>query len=167
MYPFELSGGMARRVLFSTAMLTDAQLIIADEPTPGMHLEAAVEAMRMFRELADAGKGILLITHDIDLAIRVADRVAVFYAGSVLEIARAADFTGAGERLRHPYTRALWQALPQNGFQTIPGGQPYAGRLPQGCVFGARCSHCTEACRETVPPMKPVREGSVRCIYAT
>ena len=79
LYPFQLSGGMARRVLVSTALITDAQLIIADEPTPGMSLEQALEALQMFRELANEGKAVILITHDIDLAFEFADRVAVFY----------------------------------------------------------------------------------------
>jgi len=82
LYPFQLSGGMARRVLVSTALITDAQLIIADEPTPGMSLSQALEALQMFREMANEGKAVILITHDIDLAFEFADRVAVFYAGS-------------------------------------------------------------------------------------
>ena len=89
LYPFQLSGGMARRVLVSTALLTEASLVIADEPTPGMSLDQALEALRMFREMADAGKSVLLITHDIDLAFEFADRVAVFYAGTTVEIAPA------------------------------------------------------------------------------
>ena len=78
LYPFQLSGGMARRVLVSTALITEAQLIIADEPTPGMSLEQAKEALSMFREMANEGKSIILITHDIDLAFDFADRIAVF-----------------------------------------------------------------------------------------
>ena len=82
LYPFQLSGGMARRVLVSTALITDAQLIIADEPTPGMSLGQALEALQMFREMANEGKAVILITHDIDLAFEFADRIAVFYAGT-------------------------------------------------------------------------------------
>ena len=89
LYPFQLSGGMARRVLVSTALITDAQLIIADEPTPGMSIEQALEALKMFREMADEGKAVILITHDIDLAVEFADRVAVFYAGTTVETALA------------------------------------------------------------------------------
>jgi len=104
LYPFQLSGGMARRVLVSTALLTGAELIIADEPTPGMSLDQALEALQMFREMANAGKGVILITHDIDLAFEFADRVAVFYAGTTLETAPAADFRTGPEALRHPYS---------------------------------------------------------------
>ena len=101
LYPFQLSGGMARRVLFSTAVITDASLIIADEPTPGMDVKSAVEALQLLRELADTGKGVLLITHDIDLAVEVADTVAVFYEGRTVDMAPAAAFHGDGAELVH------------------------------------------------------------------
>lgn len=116
LYPFQLSGGMARRVLFSTAVITDAALIIADEPTPGMDVKSAVEALQLLRELADAGKGILLITHDIDLAVEVADTVAVFYEGRTVDMIAAEAFRGDGSELHHPYTQALYHALPQHDF---------------------------------------------------
>ncbi|MCH5192449.1 MAG: ABC transporter ATP-binding protein [Oscillospiraceae bacterium] len=115
MYPFQLSGGMARRVLVSAALMTDAELIIADEPTPGMSLDQALEALKMFRELADEGKAVILITHDIDLAASFADRVAVFYEGTTVETVSASDFKAG--TLSHPYSKALWRALPQNGFE--------------------------------------------------
>ena len=83
---------MARRVLVSTAVLSGAEVIIADEPTPGLDLEMALETLKIFRELADEGKAVILITHDIDLAFHIADRVAVFYAGTTLEIAAAKEF---------------------------------------------------------------------------
>ena len=165
LYPFQLSGGMARRVLVSTALLTDAKLIIADEPTPGMSLEQALEALRLFREMAD--KGVVLITHDIDLAFEFADRVAVFYAGTTVETAPAADFKAGPEALRHPYSQALWRALPQNGFTPIEGFQPYAGNLPRGCLFAPRCPRRTEQCLQAAPPMRPLRGGEVRCYHGT
>jgi len=167
LYPFQLSGGMARRVLVSTALITDARLIIADEPTPGMSLDQALEALAMFREMADAGKAVILITHDIDLAFTFADRVAVFYAGTTVESAPAADFRRGPDSLRHPYSKALWRALPQNGFEPIPGFQPYAGDLPQGCLFAPRCPIATEECRRHIPPVREIRDGEVRCIHAT
>ncbi len=167
LYPFQLSGGMARRVLVSTALIADAQLIIADEPTPGMSLEQALEALQMFRELAQDGKAVILITHDIDLAFQFADRVAVFYAGTTVETAPVADFLAGPEALRHPYSQALWRALPQNGFQPIEGFQPYAGNLPQGCLFHPRCPYATEECRTRIPESREVRGGEVRCFHAT
>ena len=167
LYPFQLSGGMARRVLVSTALITDAQLIIADEPTPGMSLEQALEALQMFREMANAGKAVILITHDIDLAFEFADRVAVFYAGTTVETAPVADFKTGPDALRHPYSKALWRALPQNGFTPIEGFQPYAGNLPKGCLFAPRCPFATEQCQTQVPPTREVRGGEVRCFHAT
>lgn len=163
LYPFQLSGGMARRVLVSTALITDARLVIADEPTPGMSLEQAVEALRLFREMTDDGRAVILITHDIDLAVEFADRVAVFYAGTTVEITPASDFKKGAGALCHPYSRALWRALPQNGFQPIEGFQPYAGNLPKGCLFAPRCPHKTKKCMDEVPPVREVRGGEVRC----
>lgn len=165
LYPFQLSGGMARRVLVSTALITDAELIIADEPTPGMSLEQALEALQMFREMTEKGKAVILITHDIDLAIEFAERVAIFYAGTTVETASASDFKAGLDALRHPYSKALWQALPQNGFQPIPGFQPYAGSLPKGCLFSPRCPYKTEQCECEVPPVREIRGGEVRCYY--
>ncbi len=165
LYPFQLSGGMARRVLVSTALLTGAGLVIADEPTPGMSLEQALEALRMFREMADQKKAVILITHDIDLAFEFADRVAVFYAGTTVETAPAWDFKQGPDRLRHPYSQALWRALPQNGFEPVEGFQPYAGDLPEGCLFSPRCPRKTEQCIRAVPPVRQIRGGEVRCFY--
>ena len=110
----------------------NASVVSADEPTPGMDLASAAEALKIFRELADEGKAIVLITHDIDLAFHVADRIAVFYAGTTVEITDTKDFIKGPAALRHPYSKALWEALPQNWFKPIPGFQPYAGNLPKG-----------------------------------
>ena len=165
LYPFQLSGGMARRVLVSTAVLSGAEVIIADEPTPGLDLEMALEALKIFRELSDEGKAVILITHDIDLAFHIADRIAVFYAGTTVEIAAAKDFLEGVDALRHPYSKALWKALPQNGFEPIPGFQPYAKYLPKGCLFSPRCPHKTKECEENIP-MGEVRGGYGRCIHA-
>ena len=167
LYPFMLSGGMARRVLVSTALMSDAELIIADEPTPGMSLNQALEALKMFKEFASAGKAVILITHDIDLAIEFADRVAVFYAGTTVEIANASDFKQGPESLRHPYSKALWASLPQNEFKPIDGFQPYAGSLPNGCLFAPRCPYKDERCEKQVPEVREIRNGEVRCYHGS
>lgn len=164
LYPFELSGGMNRRVLVSTALMGNPRLVIADEPTPGLHMDMVRRVMSHFRELADRGAGVLLITHDLEQALEVADRVVVFYAGTTVEDADVADF-GSEETLRHPYSRALFRALPQNGFQFIKGTQPYVKELPEGCPFGPRCEQCIEACKGEIP-YREVRGGRVRCICA-
>jgi peptide/nickel transport system ATP-binding protein len=167
LYPYQLSGGMARRVLVSTALITDSELIIADEPTPGMSLNQALEALKMFREMANEGKAVILITHDIDLAFEFADRVAVFYAGTTVETAPASDFKKGPDALRHPYSKALWRAVPQIGFHSIEGFQPYAGNLPKGCLFAPRCPYKTSKCEEGIPPVTEVRGGEVRCYHVT
>ncbi len=164
LYPFELSGGMNRRILVSTALMGNPRLVIADEPTPGLHMDMVRRVMSHFRELADKGAGVLLITHDLEQALEVADRVVVFYAGTTVEEADAADFRSE-EELRHPYTRALWRALPQNGFQFIRGTQPYVKELPKGCPFAPRCGQCTEECKGEIP-VREIRGGRVRCVHA-
>jgi peptide/nickel transport system ATP-binding protein len=164
-FPHELSGGMTRRVLLSTALAGNAKLVIADEPTPGLSPHLAEHAMKHFREIADGGSAVLLITHDIDLAVRFVDRIAVFYAGTTVETANAADFGDEG-LLRHPYSRALWRAMPQNGFSPTDGTQPYAGSLPAGCLYAPRCPLCTEACLSAPPESRALRGGEVSCNYA-
>ena len=163
-YTFEMSCGMNRRVLVSTALMGNPKLVIADEPTPGLHMDMVRKVMSHFREMADQGAGVLLITHDLEQALAVADRVVVFYAGTTVEDADVKDFEKE-ELLRHPYSKALWRALPQNGFQFIGGVQPYVKDLPEGCPFGPRCEKCTESCKGHIPYRK-VRDGRVRCIHA-
>ena len=124
------------------------------------------EALTLFREIADAGRAVILITHDIDLAFAFADRIAVFYAGTTVETASAQDFCKGTDALRHPYSKALWRALPQNGFEPIPGFQPYAGNLPKGCPFAPRCSCRSPRCEQELPPLQELRGGEVRCFYA-
>ena len=114
-YPHELSGGMARRVLLCTALVSNPKLIVADEPTPGLDLELAVKAMADFREFANGGGGVLLITHDIQLALSVADRVAVFKDGTVIEETAVENFARP-ELLQEEFSRQLWHALPGHDF---------------------------------------------------
>lgn len=163
MYPFELSGGMARRVLVAAAVISGAPLIIADEPTPGLSETLAQEALSHLRELAGKGAAVMLITHDLRMALEVSDKIAIFYAGLTLEIALRSDFDNGGAGLRHPYTRALWRALPQNEFEPLPGYQPYAGSQNNICVFFPRCAMRTAQCRRSIP-LRELRGGLVRCV---
>ncbi len=167
LFPFQLSGGMARRVLVASAVVDGAKLIIADEPTPGLHPDVVKETLGHLRELADNGCGVMLITHDIGTAINVADDIAVFYAGTTLEVAPVSDFTGKGELLRHPYTKALWNALPQNEFMPITGFQPSHSKTHSGCIFHSRCTTKNHVCLEKQPKMRELRNGRVRCNHAT
>lgn len=166
MYPFQLSGGMARRVLVSSALMEMPRLIVADEPTPGLSVDMAMDTLKHFREIADKGAGVLLITHDIDLALHVADRIAVFYAGTIFEIASTKDFLEGRDALRHPYSKEFISALPQNEFKYIEGLQPYAGEIPKGCLYASRCPYVSEKCSGEIP-MRELRGGKVRCVNAT
>ena len=166
-YPFQLSGGMARRVLLTTALAAGSRLIVADEPTPGLDEAALKEVLKDFRVLVDNGCSILMITHDINAAVTIADRVAIFYAGMTLEIASRSDFRGDGQALRHPYSKALHAAIPANGFRATPGFQPYSDNLPEGCVFCDRCDRKTERCLKERPEFRELRGGKVRCHHAT
>lgn len=167
MYPFELSGGMARRVLVSTAAVSGASLVIADEPTPGLDTAVVQEALGFFKELAEQGCGVLFITHDVEAALQIAHKVAIIYAGTTVETARPEDFAGSGEGLRHPYSKALWRALPQNEFAPIPGFQPHPGEQLPGCRFAPRCQMATAECLRSLPEMRKLHGGMVRCIHAS
>ena len=167
-YPFQLSGGMARKVLLCTALASDSKVIIADEPTPGLDEASLNEVLKDFREIADSGCAVLMITHDITAALKIADKVAIFYAGSTLEVANKSDFKNNGANLRHPYTRALYKALPNNNFTAMDDKtQPLPNELPKGCVFSDRCKLKTKECEERVPENREIRNGKVRCIHAT
>ena len=114
-HPHELSGGMVRRVLTAMAMMGSPDLVLADEPTPGLPVDAVRAVLGELRGIADQGRAVVLITHDLTAALEVADRVVICRDGRTVDEARPADFTGGA--LSHPYTRALWQALPANGFR--------------------------------------------------
>ena len=167
MLPHELSGGMARRVLVSTAVISSSKLIIADEPTPGLDEKTLNETLSYFKDMADKGCAVILITHDIEAALKISHKIAVFYAGTVLEVANVEDFKNNGENLRHPYTRALWNALPQNKFQAIKGHQPMQDEVIDGCIFYERCSKKKALCSQGIPQLKKVNGGEVRCNNAS
>ena len=114
-YPVGAGGGVRGRGLRGGARMDGRRVIVADEPTPGLDLELALAALADFRAFADAGGGVMLITHDIELALRVADRVAVFQDGTVVEETGVENFASPAT-LRHPFSRALWHALPEHGF---------------------------------------------------
>lgn len=167
LYPYQLSGGMTRRVLVSTALVHEAQLIIADEPTPGMSPDQAREAVQIFRELAWEGKGVILITHDVDLAVSFADRIVFLYRGMTMETAFASDFYSVPDQLRHPYSKALWRALPQHDFIPPAAGSPEGKNSHMGCPFAPRCSRKKAECDKAIPPLRVVRGGLVRCFDGT
>lgn len=124
-FPHQLSGGMARRVMLAMATIGAPRLIVADEPTSGLDPANAGGVLAHLRRLADAGAGVLLITHDLVQALPTADRVAILRDGRLVGLEPATAFAGAGERLTSVYARDLWQAMPEYGFST---GEPVLAR---------------------------------------
>lgn len=122
LYPHELSGGMLRRVLVSDSILADANLIIADEPTPGMDTKSTDTIINYFKSVKDKGKSAVVITHDIEMAMKCADRIAFFYDGTIIETTEIEKIGEDGSGLTHPYSRSLFRALPENGFHSIEAG---------------------------------------------
>ncbi len=163
LYPHELSGGMAQRVATALALVGDAWLLIADEPTTGLDRPLVEALIDELRGLVDADRAVLLITHDLAAARRVADRIAVMYAGRLVEVGPSDAVLGAA---RHPYTHGLVQSLPDRDFVPIPGLPPLLTDLPPGCAFAPRCPRVVPACQVQPPladdPGKPA-DHAVAC----
>ncbi|TCP38927.1 peptide/nickel transport system ATP-binding protein [Tamaricihabitans halophyticus] len=135
-YPHELSGGLAQRVAVAIALAGEPRVLLADEPTVGLDRPLVHRVVDTLAELAAEGKAVLLITHDLAAARRVATHIAVMYASRIVELGPAAEVLGEPW---HPYTGALLGALPGGGFRPIPGNPPELTALPEGCAFCARC----------------------------
>ncbi|WP_328727563.1 ABC transporter ATP-binding protein [Streptomyces sp. NBC_00259] len=144
-YPHELSGGLAQRAATAMALIGDAPLLLADEPTTGLDRDLVDRTVDELRRHADDGRALLMITHDLAAAERIADRVAVMYAGRIVELADATGLFGRPGP-RHPYTRGLLDALPERDFTPVPGLPPALDALPAGCAFAPRCPRTTDAC---------------------
>ncbi len=161
-YPHELSGGLAQRAATALALVGDAPLLLADEPTTGLDRDLVDRTVDELRRHVDdpggtreGGRALLMITHDLAAAERIADRVAVMYAGRIVELADATAFFG-DPGPRHPYSRGLLQALPDRAFTPVPGMPPELGDLPDGCAFAPRCTRADGICTSQVPPPGPV-----------
>ena len=163
MYPFQLSGGMARKVLISTALLNDPEIIIADEPTPGLDEAAVEETINNLIELKEKGIGMILITHDIYTAINTSDRIAILYLGYVIEITDTKNFSGTGEKLLHPYTRSLYKALPETDFELTEGHQPSYLHIPKGCPYHENCPRQVRECHYEIPELRELNGSVIRC----
>ena len=160
LYPFELSGGMARKVLLSTALIGDPDLLIADEPTPGLDAKSVEETIQDIKNLKENGHGVLLITHEIDVALKTADRIAIFYSGYVIEINDVENFKSA-DTVLHPYTKALINSLPRNGFKLTEGVQPL-GEV-SGCPYFENCPIRLDKCENTKPELVEHDGVMIRC----
>ncbi len=152
-HPHQLSGGLAQRAATALALIGDAPLLLADEPTTGLDrdlVERTADELRAHTR--DSGRALLMITHDLAAARRIADTVAVMYAGRIVELAPAEAFFGEPGP-RHPYARGLLDALPERAFTPIPGAPPELGDLPPGCAFAPRCALADATCRTVRPPL--------------
>ncbi|MGW0466361.1 ABC transporter ATP-binding protein [Streptomyces sp. NPDC003027] len=154
-YPHELSGGLAQRAATALALIGDAPLLLADEPTTGLDRDLVERTVDELRRHADDGRALLLITHDLAAARRIADRVAVMYAGRIVETTPAHRFFGEPGP-RHPYARGLLDALPERAFTPIPGMPPELTDLPPGCAFAPRCERATAVCGTLPEPLAGV-----------
>ena len=165
-YPHQLSGGMRQRVAIAIALLNGPKLIIADEPTTALDVTIQAQILYEVQKLCrETGTAMIWITHDLAVVSGLADRIAVMYAGRIVESGATADVIRAPS---HPYTRGLIDSIPTRAthgtlLRQIPGMTPSLLHLPQGCAFRPRCSHATDTCL-AVPQPEPAPAGkTVRC----
>ena len=168
-YPHQLSGGMQQRVMIAMALACQPALLVADEPTTALDVTIQAQILDLLKELkAKLGMAILLITHNLGIVGDLADRVAVMYAGRIVEQESAAELLA---KPLHPYTVALMHSIPKLGHEaerlaSIPGNVPNAARLPAGCKFHPRCDRAQADCaRDPEPELLDVDGRRVRCPY--
>ncbi len=164
-YPFQLSGGMRQRILIAMAIAAGPELIIADEPTTALDVTIQAQILRLLREINETEKtAIMFITHDLGIVAKLAHRVAVMYAGEIVELGSVAEIF---ESPRHPYTRALLASVhnAERGerLNAIPGTPPTLTALPTGCAFAPCCTQKTEACEKPIA-MRTENQRAWRCI---
>jgi oligopeptide/dipeptide ABC transporter ATP-binding protein len=166
-FPHQLSGGMRQRVVGAMAIAAPPRLLIADEPTTSLDLTIQAQYLSLLEELQDRHRlAMIFVTHDLGIVARVCDRVAVMYAGRIVEIGPVRRLFTAPA---HPYTRALLDAIPRMGrrrarLTAIDGQPPDMARLPGGCAFAPRCPDVMGRCREEAPPETAVDAGhATRC----
>ena len=168
-YPFEMSGGMQQRVMIAMALASEPKLLVADEPTTALDVTIQAQILELLRDLKQRlGMAILLITHNLGIVGDMADRVAVMYAGQIVELSPARELL---RRPLHPYTRALMNSVPKLRGDTarlsaIPGNVPRLGDFPPGCRFAPRCPLAKPECSEKIPELVQVETGRwVRCPF--
>ena len=162
-YPHEFSGGMRQRAMIAMALSCNPKLLIADEPTTALDVTIQAQIMQLMGKIREeTGTAIILITHDLGVVANLADRVAVMYAGKVVEQGTSQDIF---YRASHPYPAALLRSLPtvetsrDEELVSIPGTPPDLFAPPKGCAFASRCQHCMKICKENQPPVFTVGEG--------
>ena len=168
-YPFEMSGGMQQRVMIAMALASEPKLLVADEPTTALDVTIQAQILELLLDLKQRlGMAILLITHNLGIVGDMADRVAVMYAGQIVELSPAKELL---RRPFHPYTKALINSVPKlaggaNRLSAIPGNVPRIGNFPPGCRFAPRCPIARPECSEKIPELVEVETGRwVRCPF--
>jgi len=171
-YPHQLSGGMQQRVMIAMALASEPKLLVADEPTTALDVTIQAQILELLLDLKKRlGMAMLLITHNLGIVSDIADRLAVMYAGQIVELAPAADLL---RHPFHPYTRALMNSVPKLGqemerLQAIGGNVPNLGAWPKGCRFFPRCPNAPQhpECAATMPQLTEIEPRRwVRCLYA-
>ncbi|MFT4063489.1 ABC transporter ATP-binding protein [Paraburkholderia sp.] len=171
-YPHQFSGGMRQRAMIAMALACKPALLVADEPTTALDVTIQAQILALLAQLKAAhGMSVLFITHNLGVVAQIADRVAVMYAGEIVELA---DVDALFARPTHPYTQALLRAMPRvdldldiDEFQGIPGQAPTLATMPSGCAFAARCPHRQARCEREHPDLLPMPGNApahmVRC----
>ena len=165
-YPHQFSGGMRQRVVIALALCANPKLIIADEPTTALDVSIQAQIISLLKRLCrEHGTAVMLITHDMGVIAETADRVAVMYAGRLVEIGEARRVIQKG---KHPYTLGLMASIPTIGdtekeLRQIQGSMPRLAERPEGCAFNPRCPSVMERCRENRPELQSVDKSSVAC----
>jgi len=160
MYPHQLSGGEKQRVLIAMALVNDPDLLILDEPTASLDALTKADIIRLFQS-ATLGRICIVITHDLSLAASLTEKMAVLYAGQVMEMGRTEELL---RNPRHPYTRGLIKSLPKNGLVPLEGSSPSLLGLPEGCFFKERCTSQTVDCVRRHPQLSQNGGWMKRCI---
>jgi peptide/nickel transport system ATP-binding protein len=167
-YPHELSGGLRQRAMIAIALSCRPKLLLADEPTTALDATVQIQILLLLRELQrEMGMGVIFVTHDLGVAGEIADRIAVMYAGRLVEEGPVAALM---RQPLHPYAQGLLGATVHAGLRgvrltTIPGAPPNLEHLPEGCAFAPRCNFVEDACRVAMPSLRhPVPDRRARCI---
>jgi len=165
-YPHQFSGGMRQRVVIALAIAANPRLIIADEPTTALDVSIQAQIIALLKRLCrDHGTAIMLVTHDMGVIAETAHRVAVMYAGRIVEIGAVAEIVA---HPRHPYTRGLMDSIPRIGgrrqrLRQIDGAMPRLGAIPAGCPFNQRCPEVADRCRQQRPDLLPAAGTQAAC----